>query len=71
MNERPPTGCEYETEGRACPNVARVRLTFRDATVPAGISGEPVKYFGHACHGHLAQARRVPDGIKLESEEKL
>ena len=68
----PPVACEYETpEGRACPNRARFRLTWVEAAA-RGISGEPVKYFCHSCHGHLDTAKgRAVAGIELESCEAL
>jgi len=72
MSHQPPTACEYETSsGAGCPNLARIRLTFRDITAPPSLSGEPVKFFGHACFSHLEKARRVPEGIRIDSEESL
>lgn len=72
MDPKSPVPCEYETtEGRACPNRARMRLTWvqRDAR---GISGEPVKYFCHSCYGHLETAKTaVVAGIVLESCEAI
>lgn len=69
-----PIPCEYETpEGRACPNRARIRLTFVQPEAK-GISGEPVKFFTHACYGHLERAKataRLVVGIELETTEAL
>jgi hypothetical protein len=67
----PPVPCEYETDnGRACPNRAVVKLTFEQVGARS-LTGEPVRYFGHACHGHTAKAKQVPKGIRLESVEEL
>lgn len=72
VTSAPPTSCEYETaSGAACPNQACFRLVFRDAAAPASLSGEAVKYFGHACHGHLQKAKRAGGSIQLESVEEL
>lgn len=68
----PPTSCEYETaSGAACPHMARYRLVFRDGSAAASLSGEPVRFFGHACEGHLERAKRVPGGIVVDSVEPL
>ena len=70
----PPTGCEYETDaGGACPNRARFKLTFKDERAPAGLTGEPVRYMAHACHGHYARIKceGTAGGIVLEKEESL
>lgn len=66
----PPLACEYETaDGRACRFRARLRFTFVQRAV-TGLSGEPVKFYAHACYGHDRKARdSVVDGILLESVE--
>jgi hypothetical protein len=67
----PPVACEYETDrGGACPNRAVVKLTFEQEGARS-MTGEPVRYFGHACHGHTAKAKQVPDGIRLVVVEPL
>lgn len=68
----PPTPCDYETaDGRGCPNRARLRFTFVQPAV-RGLSGEPVKFYAHACFGHDGKARgSVVDGITLEHVEPL
>ena len=73
MSAHGPTPCEYETtDGRACPNAARRRFTWKQTNAPASISGEPIRYFAHACHAHTPTARtRVVVGIELEKEEQL
>jgi hypothetical protein len=66
----PPTACEYESsDGSACRFRARLRFTFVQRAVK-GLSGEPVKFYAHACYGHDRKARdSVVDGILLESVE--
>jgi len=69
--------CDYETgSGGACPSRVRWKLTIRDVTAPASISGEPVRYTAHACHFHRDQAReRIASqgtgSLRIESEEPL
>jgi hypothetical protein len=70
----PPASCDYETaSGGACPNRARWKLTIADGGARPSISGEPVRYFAHACHYHRDEARaKLPHGsLKIESEEAL
>ncbi len=66
-----PIACEYERDnGGACPNRAFVKLTFEQIGVTS-MTGEPVRYFGHACHTHTPKAKRVPDGIRVVVVEQI
>jgi hypothetical protein len=67
----PPVACEYETDaGGACTHRAVVKLTFEQDGARS-MTGEPVRYFGHACHTHTSKAKRVPAGIRIVSVEAL
>jgi hypothetical protein len=66
-----PIACEYETDaGGACRNIARLRLVFVQIGATS-MTGEPVKFFAHACFEHSRRARVTPESIRLESVEEI